>query len=114
MKLVKSSNLLVRKSKFFGYLFEIKEENDLEKTLKYVHSSHKKFTHLCYAFSFNSKKIFRNDREVGQPGKILLSLLESKKLKNHCLVVLRIFGGIKMGPASVGKSFKKVGKSCLD
>jgi len=113
MRLIGSSNLIVKKSKFFGYLFELEGLEEIGTIINLVKKKHKKFTHICYATILKKEKLFKNDGEVGNPGKVLLSILERNNLENHCLVILRIFGGIKLGPSNVGKAFRNAGKSCL-
>ncbi len=108
-----SSKIVVSKSKFFGYLFEIESLNDVKKIIEEISLENKKFCHICYGVYFGDEEIFKNDGEVGQPGKILLNLLKQNKLDKHILVVARIYGGVKLGPAGVGKAFKKCGEECL-
>ena len=110
MKLVNSSKLIVNKSKFFGYLFSLDSLKEVEEIVGFVRAEEKKFCHVCYGVSFGGEEIFKNDGEVGQPGKILLSVLKQKNLKDHCLIVGRIFGGVKLGPAKVGKAFRETGE----
>jgi putative IMPACT (imprinted ancient) family translation regulator len=107
------SKTIINKSKFFGYLFEIESLNEVKKIIEKISLENKNFCHICYGVLFNGEKIFKNDGEIGQPGKILLNLLEQNNLNKHILIVARIYGGIKLGPAGVGKAFKKCGKECL-
>jgi putative IMPACT (imprinted ancient) family translation regulator len=108
-----SSKIIVEKSKFYGYLFEIKYLEEIKKIIEKVSNETKKACHICYGIYFKKEEIFKNDGEVGQPGKILLELLKNKELNKHVLIVARIYGGIKLGPAGVGKAFKKCGEACL-
>jgi putative IMPACT (imprinted ancient) family translation regulator len=113
MYLKNHSKIIVNKSKFFGYLYEIKDLDEIKKILEEVFLKNKKFCHVCYGVFFDQKEIFKNNGEVGQPGKILLNILKQNKLNKHILIVARIHGGIKLGPAGVGKAFKEAGKKCL-
>ena len=113
MKLINSSKIVVNKSKFLGYFFELNSPEEIKNAIEEIIQKHKKFSHLCYALRIGKKKVFKNDGEVGQPGKILLSSLEKNDLQNHCLIVLRIFGGTKLGPSNVGKAFRKAGELCI-
>ena len=113
MKLINSSKLIINKSKYFGYLFVIESLKDIEKIIEDVRAREKKFCHICYGVCFEKEEIFKNDGEVGSPGKILLSILKNKNFNSHCLVVGRIYGGVNLGPAGVGKAFKKTGNACF-
>ena len=56
---------------------------------------------------------FKNDGEVGYPGKTLLSLLKHEGLESHGIIVVRYFGGKKLGPGGVSRAFKECGKMLL-
>lgn len=108
-----SCKIIVNKSKFFGYLFEIDYLEEIEKIIEKISYTNKKTCHICYSIYYNEEEIFKNDGEVGQPGKILLDILKNNGLNKHVLIVARIYGGIKLGPAGVGKAFRKCGEGCL-
>ena len=110
MKLISSSKLIINKSVFFGNLYEINEEKEIKPLLKQLQQKYKKANHHCYGAIINNEKIFKNDGEVGFPGKIILNLLIQKKLNNHILIVSRIFGGKKLGVSNVSKTFKETAK----
>ena len=55
----------------------------------------------------------RDDGEVGKPGMKLLELLRQRDLEG-LLVVSRLFGGIKLGPAGVGRAFRDAALGALD
>ncbi|MEX1310499.1 MAG: YigZ family protein, partial [Candidatus Sulfomarinibacteraceae bacterium] len=54
----------------------------------------------------------RDDGEVGRPGMKLLELLRGADLEG-VIVVSRYFGGIKLGPAGVGRAFRAAGEGTL-
>ena len=118
MNKLSAGKLVVRHSQFFGYLYEIDEKDEIKDILKLQRSLHKKANHCCYAlrFSINSNKIFeifRDDGEVGRPGRVLLDILIKYDLKNHVLLVSRIFGGVKLGVGGVSRAFRKVGEAVV-
>lgn len=110
MKLIEISEITEKKSKFLGYFFELDTVEETNKALSLVKEDNPKARHVCLGAVFDSEKIFKNDSEVGNPGKILLNILEKRNLKNHALIVARYFGGIKLGPSGVGKAFRNVAK----
>lgn len=113
MDLKNNSKIIVNKSKFFGYLYEIENLDEIKKIIEEVEIENKKSCHICYGAYFGEDEIFKNDGEVGQPGKILLNLLKQNNWNKHVLIVARIYGGLKLGPAGVGKAFREAGKKCL-
>lgn len=118
MTLIGESKTTVQKSKFYGYLFETKTKKESENNIKCIESQHKKARHICTAtlIKNNQEKFekFKNDQEVGHPGKTLLNLLKHHNLKNHTLIVVRYFGGIKLGPGGVTRAFKECGELCIN
>ena len=54
----------------------------------------------------------RDDGEVGRPGHRILELLRRHEIEG-VLVVSRIFGGVKLGPAGVGRAFSRAAQAVL-
>jgi putative IMPACT (imprinted ancient) family translation regulator len=54
----------------------------------------------------------RDDGEVGRPGMILLEQLRRAGLEG-VIVVSRFFGGVKLGPAGVGRAFRAAGEGAI-
>ena len=113
MKLLKESYLEVKKSRFIGLLYDIESFDEIKKILNEVKSNNKKSTHICLAGVLQSEIIFKNDSEVGNPGRQLLQLLQLNKMENHLLIVVRYYGGIKLGVGGVQRAFRDCGKLCL-
>ncbi len=107
---LKTSKLIIKKSKFFGYLYSLESLDEQEEIVKTLTKEHKKASHVCSAMIFDKEETFKNDGEVGYPGKTLLGLLKHEKLESHLIVVVRYFGGIKLGPGGVSRAFKECGK----
>jgi len=107
---LKSSKLKAKKSKFFGYLYSLESAEDYEKIVKEIYKEHKKASHVCTAMVLGKEERFKNDGEVGYPGKTLLGLLKHEGFESHLIIVVRYFGGIKLGPGGVSRAFKECGK----
>ena len=58
--------------------------------------------------------MFRDDGEAGKPGRGLLTLMKSRGLENHALVVSRVFGGTKLGVGGVSRAFREAGEAAID
>lgn len=107
---LKSSKLKTKKSKFFGYLYSLESALEYEKIVMELSKEHKKASHVCSAMVLGKEEKFKNDGEVGYPGKTLLGLLKHEGLESHLIIVVRYFGGIKLGPGGVSRAFKECGK----
>ena len=118
MKELSAGKLIVKNSFFFGHLYSIEKKDEINIIIKTHKKLYNKANHHCYAITLkeNSGEIynsFKNDGEVGHPGKILLELLTKYNLHNNLIVVSRIFGGIKLGVGGVSRSFKEIGDSVI-
>ncbi|NOR24768.1 MAG: YigZ family protein [Desulforhopalus sp.] len=107
---LKTSKLVKKKSKFFGYLYSLKSDEEYQKIVKEISKEHKKASHVCTAMVLGREEKFKNDGEVGYPGRTLLGLLKHAGLEAHLIIVVRYFGGIKLGPGGVSRAFKECGK----
>ena len=107
---LKISKLVIKKSKFFGYLYSLESSEEYEKIVKDISKEHKKASHVCTAMVLGTEEKFKNDGEVGYPGRTLLGLLKHAGLESHLIIVVRYFGGIKLGPGGVSRAFKECGK----
>ncbi len=79
--------------------------------------NHRKARHHCWACRVRDPdgrvvEQARDDGEVGKPGTKLLELLRRDDLEG-VLVVSRFFGGVKLGPAGVGRACRDAGEGAL-
>ena len=101
--------LEVNKSKFYYY----KIEGDLaafEAELEKIKKEHKKATHVCFAYSFSqpfSEKAWDDGEPKGTAGSPMLSVIQKKKLSNVGVIVVRYFGGIKLGAGGLVRAYTK-------
>ena len=106
--------LTEKKSKFLAALFKVETAQELQTTIEDFKKSHAKAAHVCYGYTLNGEEVFKNDGEVGHPGRALLDILKDKKKTNHLLIVARYYGGIKLGPGGVRRAFRDAGRACFE
>ena len=108
-----------RGSKFLGYAFPLEQEEDVKKIIQCLKDSHFKARHWCYAWrlgrSENEVRLRVNDdgepsNSAGQPiyGQIL-----SKELTNVLVVVVRYFGGTKLGVGGLVNAYKTAAEMAI-
>ncbi len=102
-----------KKSKFYAHLYEIDTPEDVPEIRELHEKLYKKAAHHCYAMVCGNVSDSRADGEVGSPGRALAEVLERNNLGSHVLMVSRIFGGIKLGPAGVARSFREAGTGAV-
>lgn len=102
-----------KKSKFYAHLYEIDAADDVLEVRAIHDKLYKKAAHHCYAMVCGTVTDSRADGEVGSPGRALAEVMERNNLGSHVLMVSRIFGGIKLGPAGVARAFREAGADAV-
>ena len=83
--------------------------------LENLKSEHKKARHVVYAYKFLSTAGKSDDKEPsGTAGTPLYNLLEMNNLNNKLLVVVRYFGGVKLGAGPLMRAYKNAGVSVIN
>ena len=79
----------IKKSKFYGYLFEVKSQNDVLAILANLKKEHKKARHFCYAYVFNKEVVSEKCSDDGEPGGTagypILNVIKKKNLTKKLL-----------------------------
>lgn len=102
-----------KKSKFYAHLYEIDAPEDVTEVRALHDALYKKAAHHCYAAVCGNFSDSRADGEVGSPGRALMEVAVRHNLGSHVLMVSRIFGGIKLGPAGVARAFREAGEGAV-
>ena len=115
MKLIGESLYEIKKSKFYGLLYEIENINEVEIILDTLKKEHKKAKHMPYAYKFKNTAKKTDDKEPsGTCGTPLLNVLERNNLNNHLIIVIRYFGGIKLGAGPLLRSYSKTANEVIN
>lgn len=106
--------LVVDKSRFVAMLFPLTQENEAKGILAKVKKEHPDARHIPYAYRYGNKTKASDDGEPsGSAGRPLLELLTKKELDQVMLVVVRYFGGIKLGAGRLLRTFALAGKDVI-
>ncbi|MEK6375755.1 MAG: YigZ family protein [Acidobacteriota bacterium] len=106
----------IERSEFLGIAFHIESEDEFFAALKYYEKYYFDATHHCWAF-----RLFANDRarssDAGEPsgtaGKPILGAIESADLFDIGLVVVRWFGGVKLGTGGLSRAYRDTAAETL-
>lgn len=110
------ARLTVERSRFFGLYVSAANEDEVQAVLARRRKAVKRARHHCWASRLGDGPVVEtahNDGEVGKPGLRLLEILRRNDLLG-VLVVSRVFGGVKLGPAGVGRAFKEAGVMAVE
>lgn len=114
MVLINTNVIEVKKSKFIGYYYEIDEANQIKDILNDLKLEHKKARHFVYAYKLKNTAGKSDDKEPsGTAGIQLYNILEMNNLENRLIVVVRYFGGTKLGAGLLARTYKNAASSTI-
>ena len=109
--------IVEKKSKFIGYVYQVTSKEQVDEILKGLKKEHKKATHICYAYSISSDVVLAKAVDDGEPsgtaGRPILNVIEKKNIKNVLTVVVRYFGGVKLGAGGLVRMYTKCASESL-
>lgn len=115
---MKTSELIVNKSRFIAYAYELNDLDSVEKLIINLRAEHKKARHVCYAYCYNREIVSEKCSDDGEPkgtaGYPILNVIKKKGLNNILVAVVRYFGGIKLGAGGLTRAYTKVTAMVLD
>jgi len=105
-------------SKFIGFAFPVTDEAELKKALEKIRGEHPKATHHCYAFrmGINGENYRANDdgEPSGSAGLPIFNQLLANDITNVLVIVVRYYGGTKLGVSGLVKAYKESAKVTLE
>jgi uncharacterized YigZ family protein len=97
-------------SKFIAYSYPVYSEEEVKEKLEEVRKLEHSARHYCYAYILNPDKSAQRANDDGEPsstaGKPILGQILSNDLTNILVVVVRYFGGVKLGVPGLIRSYK--------
>ena len=107
------SELIVNKSKFIGYSVIVNSREDFLGRLREIKTINSSASHVVYGLRIKKNTIEPHFSDDGEPsgtgGRPLISILESKKIINCGLVVVRYYGGINLGMGGLARAYSQAG-----
>jgi len=99
-----------RGSKFVGYCYLVKTKKEIQQKIEIIKKKEKSANHYCFAYLLNVDKSICKFSDDGEPsstaGKPILGQIKSHDLTNILIVVVRYFGGTKLGIPGLIRSYK--------
>ena len=105
-------------SKFIALAFPVSTEDEVKKHLAEVKKQYYDARHHCYAYILGPNKDAYRQNDDGEPsgtaGRPIYGQLLSKDVTNTLIIVVRYFGGIKLGVSGLINAYKTAAKDALD
>ena len=109
-----TTEIIINKSRFIGILMQVDNVEDINDILNNIKCEYKDATHYCYAYIIDNTKRFNDDGEPGgTAGMPILNVIEQNNLNHVLIVVVRYFGGIKLGAGGLVRAYSKISSECI-
>lgn len=109
------NEIIINKSRFITILFNIDNVDKVFPILEKIKKEYKDATHYCYCYIIGNLKRANDDGEPSHTaGMPMLNVLENKKLNNILAIVIRYFGGIKLGAGGLVRAYTNSVSKALD
>lgn len=105
-------------SKFIGYAYPIQKEEEVKPLIEALKKEHHSARHWCYAWQLGVENIRYRVNDDGEPsntaGQPIYGQILSKQVTNVLLVVVRYFGGVKLGVGGLINAYKTTASLLLE
>ena len=107
-----------KNSKFFGYGFPIQTEDEVKPLIDILRKQHFGEGHYCYAYQIGTEKIQFRVNDDGEPsntaGMPIYGQIQSFEITNVLIVVVRFFGGAKLGVGGLISAYKTTARLIIE
>lgn len=107
-----------KNSKFFGYAFHVTNEAQIKEHLEDLKKQHHSARHWCYAYQIGTERISYRANDDGEPsnsaGQPIYGQIQSFDLTNVLVVVVRYFGGVKLGVGGLINAYRTGAQMALE
>lgn len=114
---IKNSNKYeetIKYSKFISLIFRVYNEEEVKKIINDIKKEYPSATHYCYAYIIENNIKSSDDREPSKTAGIpILNQILGNNLNYTLIVVIRYFGGIKLGTGLLTRTYAKVAREVI-
>lgn len=107
-----------KNSKFFGYLFPVLNEDSVKHHIETLKKEHHAARHWCYAYQLGTETITYRANDDGEPsnsaGMPIYGQIQSFGVTNVLIVVVRYFGGVKLGVGGLINAYRTAAQMVLE
>jgi uncharacterized YigZ family protein len=113
------SELVVERSRFLGYALCVESVDEAEARVDELRSEHYDARHVCYGLRVGrGARAVDRSNDDGEPARTggfpLWQLLDGEEITDALLVVVRYYGGVKLGTGGLARAYRQAGRLALD
>lgn len=105
-------------SKFLSFACPVSSHAEIEAAINTIRKDHPKSRHVCYAYRLGTDETEEKAADAGEPGGSaglpILNQLRSSELINVLIVVVRYFGGTKLGIPGLIHAYRSAAMDAID
>lgn len=106
-----------KKSKFISYAIPVKNVEDVKTELEKYRKEYYDARHVCWAYMLGAERNEFRSNDDGEPsgtaGKPILGQINSNELTDILILVVRYFGGIKLGTSGLIVSYREAASEAI-
>ncbi|SDY85739.1 YigZ family protein [Tindallia californiensis] len=110
--------VFIEKSEFIAYVASVENTSQTASVIEYVKNKCPNATHYVYAYSLGIEKDIQKYDDDGEPsgtaGMPILEIIRNRELKNLIAVVVRYFGGKKLGTGGLKRAYSRTALSAIE
>jgi len=107
-----------KNSKFYGYAFPVKNEDEVKLNIDNLKKQHHAARHWCYAYQIGEEDFKFRANDDGEPsnsaGLPIYGQIQSYNVTNILIVVARYFGGVKLGVGGLINAYRTAAQMALE
>ena len=104
-------------SRFMSFIYPVKTEEEIKEILAEIKTKYYDARHHCYAYCLGANRERFRANDDGEPsstaGKPILGQIQSQDLTNILIVVVRYFGGTKLGVSGLINAYREAATDVL-
>ena len=107
-----------KNSKFYGYAFPVQSEMEVKPIIDNLRKQHTHAVHYCYAYQIGTDTLIYRANDDGEPnntaGMPIYGQIQSFDVTNVLVVIIRIFGGVKLGVGGLISAYRTAAQMTLE
>lgn len=107
-----------KNSKFLGYAFPVQNEEEVKRHIDHLKKKHHSARHWCYAWQLGKEDVQYRVNDDGEPGNSagqpIYGQIQAYGVTDVLIVVVRYFGGVKLGVGGLMNAYKTASKMALE
>lgn len=117
MKCIRNNDIyeeIIKRSRFISLIFKVYNTNEVNNVLNDIKNKYPDATHYCYAYVIDNNIKSSDDNEPSHTAGIpILNAINNNNLNYTLIIVVRYFGGIKLGVGPLTRSYAKVAREVI-